>query len=64
LRDFKPLTLQGILSRFLQLFMLNTTKPTKQWNNEDSCAIAAPLNLFRSMVIVVLKYFLFRNVLK
>jgi hypothetical protein len=30
LRDFKPLTLQGILSRFLQLFMLNTTKPTKQ----------------------------------
>jgi hypothetical protein len=44
LRDFKPLTLQGILSRFLQLFMLNTTKPIKQWNDEDSCAIAASLS--------------------
>jgi hypothetical protein len=42
LRDFKPLMLLGILSRFLQLFMLNRTKPTKQWNDEDSFAIAVP----------------------
>jgi hypothetical protein len=27
LRDFKPLMLLEILSRFLQLFMLNRTKP-------------------------------------
>uniref|UniRef100_A0A6N2LVA6 Uncharacterized protein n=1 Tax=Salix viminalis TaxID=40686 RepID=A0A6N2LVA6_SALVM len=36
LRDFKPLMLLGILSRFLQLLMFNRTKPAKRLKDEVS----------------------------
>jgi len=51
LRDFKQGMLLGMLSRFLQLFMLNTSKPIKWWIDEDSFVIPvsskwSTINLF------------------
>uniref|UniRef100_A0A6N2LWA3 Uncharacterized protein n=1 Tax=Salix viminalis TaxID=40686 RepID=A0A6N2LWA3_SALVM len=39
LRDFKPLMLLGILSRFLQLLMFNRTKPAKRLKDEGSSVL-------------------------
>jgi len=56
LRDFKQPMLLGMLSRFLQLFMLNRPKPIKWWIDEDSFVI--PVSSKRSTV----KQFMFPTI--